>query len=350
MRFQRLPQIQLHHRGDRVSQHLLDRSPSLKRGYLPGRALSNPHLQIAWYVIQEATAPALHWELEQRLIMRDRGTVSLQWFGLHSAAEDAPVLVVLPTITGNGNDLRAFVRSMHSQLRWPVVVCNRRGHEGLPMTAPRFNTLGDTEDLRAQLRAIQARRPKSALFAAGLSAGSGLLVRYLGEEGARSKLQAGVVFCPAYDIEEAFSQTHPIYSRLMARRLRAYFLERNRAHLESAAGFSKLHEAQDLVEFHEAIAPLAGFESRADYLRETNPMVVAHDVRVPMLVINAKDDPVCSVTQVYKHGVPLSGRLPGAILALTANGAHCAFHRGWTSRRTWAHRVMVEYFQAAAEL
>ena len=63
-----------------------------------------------------------------------------------------------------------------------MVVCNRRGHGTLPLTAPRFSTIGSTDDLRAQLDQIRRRLPRSPLYGLGVSAGTALLVRYLGEE------------------------------------------------------------------------------------------------------------------------------------------------------------------------
>ena len=293
---------------------------------------------------REARAPQLTWSAAQRLQMPDGGTVSIQW-RWSGADETAPTLVLLPTITGDGHDLRGLVRMMHSQLGWPVAVCNRRGHAD-PLTAPRFNTLGNTEDLRAQLEAIQARRPQAPIYAIGMSAGSGLLVRYLGEAGDRSLIRAGIIFCPAYDIEEAFGQSHPVYSAIMARRLSAYFLKRHREHLASVDGYARLLRARNLVEFHERLYPLAGFESRDEYFLASNPMVVAHRMTVPVLVINAEDDPVCSIHQVQRHGVPLSQQLEGAILAVTARGSHCAFFEGRLAQRSWAHQVMVEYLSA----
>ena len=84
----------------------------------------------------------------------------------------------------------------------------------LCVQTPRFNLMGDTHDLRHAVRHIVERvrreRPGSPIFLAGISAGSGLLVRYLGEEGPESPFMAAASLCPGYDIRVCFRHVHPL--------------------------------------------------------------------------------------------------------------------------------------------
>ena len=59
---------------------------------------------------------------------------------------------------------------------------NRRGHAGLHLTSPSFNVMGEAKDTAAQVEAVRKRFPDSSYLAmVGISAGSGLLVTYLGK-------------------------------------------------------------------------------------------------------------------------------------------------------------------------
>ena len=59
---------------------------------------------------------------------------------------------------------------------------NRRGHAGLHLTSPSFNVMGEAKDTAAQVEAVRNRFPDSSYLAmVGISAGSGLLVTYLGK-------------------------------------------------------------------------------------------------------------------------------------------------------------------------
>lgn len=323
---------------------VLERCPSLRTGFEPSRWVRNTHVQNVMTVVRGDAAPPLEWDLEERLTMPDGGTVSIQWLGL-DAAPGTPVLVVLHTITGSGDGLRRFIAAVRARLGWVVAACNRRGHAGLELTSPRINTMGVTDDLRRQLLAVESRRPASALYGVGVSAGSGLLVRYLGEEGGRSRLRGAVALCPAYDIRDAFRHVHRGYDRYLTRKMVAFFLHGNSGTLDRIDGYHHCAASTTMAQFHDRLYPLAGFESREAYYLGSNPMEVAQDVAVPVLVINAADDPVCVERNVHRHLAELQ-RVPRMSLALTRRGGHCGFIESLRKADTWADRAVAEYLDA----
>jgi predicted alpha/beta-fold hydrolase len=62
---------------------------------------------------------------------------------------------------------------------------------GVPVTSPRLYTPGHTDDLRLALIYISQIYPQAPLFGVGFSMGAGILIRYLAEEGASSRLVSG---------------------------------------------------------------------------------------------------------------------------------------------------------------
>jgi uncharacterized protein len=324
---------------------VLARCPSLRAGFEPPYWMRSAHIQNVMTVVRGDGAPALKWDLEERLTMPDGGTVSVQWLGL-GAADRTPVLVVLHTITGSGDGLRRFIAAIHARLGWVVAACNRRGHGGLDLTSPRINTMGETGDLRRQILAIEARRPGAALYGVGVSAGSGLLVRYLGEEGAASRLRAAVALCPAYDIRDAFRFVHRGYDRYLTRKMVEFFLRRNSGALGHVEGYEDCAAATTMAEFHDRLYPLAGFESREAYYVASNPMEVAQAVAVPVLVINAADDPVCVERNIDRH-LGAMQQLSRMTLAVTRRGGHCGFLESLRTADSWSDRAIAEYLGAA---
>lgn len=343
---------ELHYHQSQHNQAILEACPSLFAPYNPTPWAANAHAQIMLYMAMKSRAPIVEWELDERLEVPDGGTVSLQWCGLQDLRIEpaTPVLLVLPTITGSGDGLRGFVQRMQRELGWLVVVCNRRGHAELPLTAPSINTMGNTHDLRHQISAVQKRRPQAPLFAVGLSAGSGLLVRYIGEEGANTPLSGSVVFCPAYDIRTAFHRIQRFYDSYMTKRLKEFFLQQHKEVLQHQPGYERCSQARTMAEFHERLYSLAGFATPDEYFEASNPMPVSHHNRTPTLVINAQDDPICA-QESLEEGLETLGRQPEHyIVAVTRRGSHCAFYEGNLRPRSWAERVMVEYFQAVHRL
>lgn len=329
------------------NEALLPRLAQLRQPYAPTPWLANAHLQLLWLLLVDALAPALRYERRDVLRMRDGGTTALDWLGLDAPAT-APTLVVLPSITGDAQAMRGLVRDLHRATGWRVVVCTRRGHGGLALTAPVLNTMGCTGDLREQLAAIRAQLPDSPLLGVGVSAGSALLVRYLGEEGPASLLRAGVAFCPGFDIAVAWTRVPRFYSRAMARRLRRHFLERHSPALAHLPTYPACLAAQDLAQFHERAYELAGCADPADYLARSNPAPVFERVAVPVMIVNAADDPVCVIANADDH-VDAIRRVPDTLMVRTERGSHCAFLEGWRPR-SWAHRLMADYLRAAVAI
>lgn len=323
------------------AEHILEACPSLQVGCRPPRWARNGHSQAALSLLLDDRAPDKVWDLEERLTMADGGTVSLQWDGIE-APQETPVLVVLHTLCGSGHALRRFINSMRRRLGWVVVACNRRGHAELPLTAPGINTMGFVRDLDEQLDQIVQRRPLSPLYGVGISAGSGLLVRYLGEKREASRFVAGVAEGPAYDIPSGLRHIHRGYDAYLTRKMIRFFLEQNRETLGKQDGFDRCAQARRMVEFHEHLYPLAGYETREAYEEASDPMRVAADMTTPVLVLNTEDDPVCSVINVHRHRDAMQ-KLPRTITALTRYGGHCGYYEGWNPESSWADRAITEY-------
>lgn len=336
--------LSLFHQDNAENRRVVQACPTLRGGFSPRPWARNPHTQLALLIGAEQRRPPVSWDRVESLEMEDGGVVSLQWRGGGEPA-GTPVLLLLPTITGEGHGLGELVQLARETLGWTVVVCNGRGHAGIPLATPRFNTLGSVADLRAQIAHVLTTRPEAPLYAVGVSAGSGLLARYLGEA-SETPIRAAAMHCPGYNLETLFDHAHPVYSRLMADRVKRHFLEPNADVFAGHPDYERCARARDLAEFHQHVHRLSGYATRAEYLRASNPMEVAYDIDIPLLVINAEDDPVCSMRVVEPVRAPLVAAISEGILALTRYGSHCAHLYGVRRRPSWAHRVLVEYLAA----
>src|SRR5205085_1505769 len=134
--------------------------------------------------------------------------------------------------------------------------------------------------------------------------------------------------------------------RYLTRKLIAFFLEKNRRTLGHVDGFDDCAASATMAEFHDRLYALAGFESREAFYRASNPMEVAMDVAVPVLVINAADDPVCVRRNVDRHVAGLQ-QLSRMSLAVTRHGGHCGFHERLRAAGIWTDHAISEYLAAA---
>ena len=342
-----MTQPQLHFHDSPFTRALLPRLPQLHAPYRPTPWLFNAHLQLLWLMLREALEPPLRYEEAEVLRMRDGGTTALDWLGL-DCAPSTPTLVVLHSITGDAQSMRLIVRDLRRATGWRVVVCTRRGHGALELTAPVLDTMGLTDDLREQLARIRERYPESPLYGVGVSAGSGLLTRYLGEEGPRSLIRAGVAYCPGYDISVAWGRVPAMYSQAMAKRLKRHFLEPHAQMFGHLKTYETCLATRDLASFHAQFYEIAGCADIDAYYARSNPVLVFDKVTVPVMIINADDDPVCVEQNVRDH-IDAVSRVPNAMLVRTKHGSHCAFFEGWNAR-SWANRLIADYLVNVQEL
>ena len=293
------------YQDNKTNQTLIKNTPALIKRYFATPWLFNTHAQLIVLGFVKGFAKALTYDRQDVLTMDDGGTVSVDWLGLDLPA-DRPTMVVLHTITGNA------------------------------------------DDFAAQLKHIQSCFPNSDLYATGISAGSGALAQYLGRVGDDTPIKAAMAYCPAYDMRNAFSRAKPFYSKMMAKKLKKAFVypnEKTFGHLDS---FATMKQVEDLHDYHQHVYGMAGNLDVEDYMQNSNPAVVFDNIKIPMLILNAEDDPVCHIDNVYEHQHRIE-KMPNVILAVTKRGSHCAYFEGWFAK-PWANRLAVEYFTACQKV
>lgn len=333
---------QLIYQPNAFNHRITQQIPRLTRYYTPTPWAYNAHAQLIWFVLSNTVFKRRLPMQRELLTMQDGGTTALDWLNTEQTPQ-TPTLVILHTIGGSRQSMSHLMEDLHRATGWRLVLCLRRGHDTLPFTAANYNTMGQIADLREQLAHIKARYPNSPLYGVGSSAGSGLLVRYLGEEQENSLLAAGIAYCPAYDIEVAFERLHPFYSRKITRDLIREFIAPHSQHFAQLPSFHTACQAKNMAELQSFMHEFAGYPNTDDYLAHCNPAPVMADIKTPLLVINADDDPVCVVKNVIEHQDTVL-EMNKTVLVRTKRGSHCAFYEGWRAR-SWANQLMAEYLQ-----
>ncbi len=334
------------------NRHVVAALRQLHEDFIPTPWLFNEHAQLIFHSLRknlgrQKQRTATLYDHYDPLFMADGGRTALLWSGSR-LSPDTPTIVVLHTITGSPESMAELVQDLQTATGWRIVLCLRRGHADLPLVTPRLNILGCTKDLREQLQVIRARFPESPLYAVGSSAGSGLLVRYLGEEGEAAPFRAAFAYCPGYDTNVGFDRAQPFYSRMMGKKLVRQFITPHLAKISHLPTATRLQAATDLGEFHRHLYELAGHDSYEAYDQASNPMYVFHAIRTPLMVLNSEDDPVCRISNLDPWRDSMR-RMPNVILATTAEGSHCAHYEGWTAR-SWSARLMGAYFRVMQDL
>lgn len=215
--------------------------PKLFSPYHLSPFLRNGHVETifaAWF----RRDPRLAYSREL-VRMPDGGTVALDTEGggdrSSDLPKDAPVLILLPGLTGGSDDTyvqHAVLHAKEAGIR--AVVFNSRGTSESPVTTPQFYSASFTQDLRHVVGHVAAKYPGAPLFAAGWSLGANILTRYLGEEGSATPLTAAIAMCNPFNLplsDANFKRGfNKIYDWNLARSLRKIYAK-HRSLFEEAA-------------------------------------------------------------------------------------------------------------------
>lgn len=239
---------------------VLQQVPALRAPLIPpmlfysGIGQLVPFLLESWW--QERHPPCV-WR-EELAELADGELVSLGWADIipqRDMEDDTPFLIIHHGASGTTTDFPNQTYVLEARRRgWSVCVFNRRGHLR-PLTKPLFGFFGSTADVRhVTEKYFRERRPRAPVFMLGISAGSGVLARYMGEQGLnllpRDKIQG---FCtaafgvsPGYDIEKCFSRVKKPFDSILMKSGKALYLESNHELLKGCESYHACKNAENV--------------------------------------------------------------------------------------------------------
>ncbi|KAG7399630.1 hypothetical protein PHYBOEH_008418 [Phytophthora boehmeriae] len=362
------------------NERLLDKCDHLvRKKFYPLWYLFNGHLQtlqLSWANEMEPT-PAIAYE-RQLLDMPDGGVVSLDWALVSSEKEIKPLqqridrsrktVLVLPGLTGGSGEhyIRSAVERLNS-LGWQCVVLNSRGCQNTPLRTPQLFCIAYTDDLRfvAQYLSDKYDFASEAFVGLGFSMGSNVLVKYLGEEGSQAKLTAAVSVGNPFDMPKCSENIEgPLfnrltYSRVLSAGLRDLFFNRSNAHeiFRDYPGIDveALKTVKSVSEFDELFTiKHFNYKSVDEFYLDGSCVTRLPKVTVPLLCLNAQDDPISVATSLPSREVVEAN--PNVILCTTKSGGHLAFYEGdndneppqksKTKLRPWSVKVIGEFAES----
>ncbi|QXI38240.1 hydrolase [Pseudomonas xantholysinigenes] len=308
--------------------------PSLTATFRPATGLSNPHLQTLWGPLWRKL-PDLSRQRE-RLWLADGDFLDLDWHGPHQP--DAPLVLVLHGLTGSSHS--PYVKGLQQALQaqgWASVAVNWRGCSGEPNLLARSYHSGASEDLAETIRHLRAQRPLAPLYAVGYSLGGNVLLKYLGESGSASQLEAAVAVSVPFRLDQCADRIgqgfSKIYQAHFMREMLAYVQDKQRhfrdqGHHQGLAEIERLGPLRNLRTFWDfdgrVTAPLNGFSDAHDYYRRASSRYYLGENRTPTLIIQSSDDPF-----VFDHSLPNAHELAaGTQFELHSRGGHVGFVDG----------------------
>ena len=161
----------------------------------------------------------------ERFELPDGDFIDLAW-AVNGLSQEAPLIIFLHGLGGGvdsayvAGQLRAFNRK-----GWRAVLMHFRGASHELNRLPRAYHSGDTSDLDCFLKELSVREPHTTKGVVGVSMGGNILLKWLGEQGTQSYVQAAVAISVPFQLRLVADRVNQGFSRVY----QAYLLARLRS-------------------------------------------------------------------------------------------------------------------------
>ena len=275
----------------------------------------NPHIQTI-FSNRLRSRPRLTLQRE-RVELADGDFIDIDW----SANTDGPIVLLLHGLQGSSrsNYARALARAF-DRAGWRTAILHFRGCSDEPNRLARSYHSGDTGDVAYVAQLLRQRHPRTPLAAVGVSLGGNVLLKWLGETGGANPLAAAVAVSVPFLLNRAADRLNSGFARLYQWDLllalrRSLAAKRRRVAVPLA--IESLSLLKTIRDFDDHVtAPLHGFRDATHYYAESSSRQYLRNIRVPTLMIQARDDPFmtpdvipelselsnCTRLEVYPHG------------------------------------------------
>ena len=272
----------------------------------------------------------------------------------HGKRRDIPVLAIVHGLEGScDSDYVRGIAEKALQRGFHVVRINQRNCGGTELLTPTLYNSGMSADYRAVLEEL-AGEGFTQIFFAGYSMGGNLVTKMAGEYGgsAPRALRGVCAVCPALDLaacaDALEKRNNYFYQRrfvkgLLTRYARKVELFPERYTRDGLGTISSMREFDDAI-----TGPCFGYRDAEEYYEAASARKVVGDVRVPLLMITAQDDPFVPYESFL---AALVNENPAIDFVAPQHGGHCGFiskHRG--AARFWAEQRIVDFCANHADI
>jgi hypothetical protein len=277
----------------------------------------------------------------------DGDFIDLDWAGPHDAKRRMALFHGLEG-SSRSHYARSIVGSAVAE-GWRCVVPHFRGCSGEINRLPRAYHSGDFTEIDWILRRLRSLAPGKSLDVAGVSLGGNALLKWLGESGedAAAVVSRAAAISAPFDLEAAGHALGRGFNKVYTRVFLDTLKRKSAAKLLRFPGSvdeRAMRASTNLYEFDNAVtAPLHGFRDTDDYWQKAGSWPGLAAIRVPTLIINARNDPFMPEGSL-ERARSASKRVT---LEFPAGGGHAGFLSGpFPGRHGWLAARILDFFNS----
>lgn len=320
--------------------------------FIPARGLANAHLQTILGNMRRRTFSILQIPSEPLEFLTEPD-VRIRGFA-HWQHGGAGTVVLIHGLEGSAQG--SYILGTASKA-WDagfnVIRMNVRNCGDTEHLTPHLYHSGLTSDLRFVVEHLIRQGDRNPLVLIGFSMGGNQVLKLAGEWGEEPPREiAGVcAVSPPIDLAACSlsiaRRRNWIYEYRFLRSLKRK-MRRKEELYPARYSTANLNRVRSIWDFDELTAPLNGFRSALDYYAKASAQAMLQRIRVPSLIIQAKDDPFIPFEPFEKIN---SLENPWISLLATQSGGHVAFcgQRQEHEDRAWAENRCIEFARIVRE-
>lgn len=311
--------------------------------YRPKSIFQNGHISTIYSgIIKRLDAPEYHRE---HLKLPDGDFLLIDYL----VQDPTKALIICHGLEGdsrkNYNNACAnyFIEKGYSVYAW-----NNRSCGGEMNLLPQLYHHASVEDLEYVIEHV-ASRGFSKIFLVGFSLGGDQILNYLGRNKIFEQVKGAVAISAPFQLKSSAEKIQEglgrIYLSRFIRKIRSKIMVKSQQFPDMVPlpSTSSIKNFEDVVS--KFIIPVhGGYSDLMDYYKRASPMYSIDGIKIPVLVMNAWDDPILGKED---HPIEMAKQHDYVFLETPEHGGHCAFPLR-VSNNTYsvvrAHEFFEEHF------
>lgn len=314
-----------------------------KSNYCPPLFLQNGHLQSIY--------PTLFRKFDTRFYQRERiftpddDFLDIDW----SKTGSNKLAIISHGLEGSSH--RNYVVGMVKKLNhngWDALAWNYRSCSGEINRQLRFYNSGTIDDLELVIQHAVKSESYKEIVLIGFSMGGNLTLLYLGNKGSLidSKIERSVVFSVPCDLKASTRELAKFKNKIYMRRFLKTLHQKIRAKMQimlDQINDNDYHLIKNFKEYDDRYtAPLHGFNNAEDYWKKCSSNQFIPEIRIPTLIVNARNDPFISDGCYPVKEVSNSKYV---YLEIPRSGGHVGFIQFKRDKSYWSEERAVEFLK-----